>query len=87
MSEELEPYAACKATSEEEQNIKASLSKFRTEAQPVFKKFRAGTISFTDMKDAVKKLEMKTNSEINTVLGPDRYNVFIKSLTGSPEGT
>jgi hypothetical protein len=87
MSEELEPYAACKASSEEEQKIKSVLSKFRTEAKPMFEKFRAGSISFPDMKDAVKKLETEANNEIHTVLGPDRYTVFMESLTGSPEGT
>jgi hypothetical protein len=86
MSEELEPYAACKATSEEEQKIKVTLSRFRANAHPVFKKFRAGSISFADMKEAVKKLEAEANTEIQSVLGPDRHKAFMESLTASPEG-
>jgi hypothetical protein len=83
MTEELEPYTACKATSEEEKKIKSSLSKFRSEAHPIFQKFRAGSISFTEMKDAVRKLESATNDEISTALGPDRHKLFMDSLTGT----
>lgn len=78
---EMNAYSACEMTEEEEKKIKSSLKRFRTEAAPVFERFRAGSIELAEMREALRRLDARTNEEVKSVLGEQRHQKFIENIT------
>jgi hypothetical protein len=80
MDNESDFQAAFEITPDEEKKIETSLERFRSEADPVFERFRAGKLSESELKEDLKRLDARTSGELRAILGESRCHTYMEHI-------